>query len=372
MLENLKLGAIEGASALIVILALIISAVAILVIVIVNGMKLVKERRDALEDKAEDEFFAEYGITGEEMRLNQQLADMRDKLSNKRRFKKELLEEQRVIVVRETVAEQPAEDQPAVEEPVVDEVQEPAPQPVEEVVPEPAAEPVPEPVIEAAPQPEAIAPDEPIEEPKKAVAPKKAPKKKDDWSKYEGEFEGVYYDPEDACYYEGSAPPELAKKLAAKQKEFEAKAKKDKKEVIVKKIIPPFLALKTPKNPRQTPKKVDGFDEAVIYGKYVIEHVDKEDGTQEYFYTLYNPSGNSIYESSNYCELEYCKRAIVRFKSHVLIGEFTINAADLKFFFELKRKTYVHKGLPQDTYEAANALIAEVRNYAQTDIIREQ
>ncbi len=366
MLENLKLGAIEGASALIVILALIISAAAILAILIVNGMKLVKERRDAQEDKAENEFFAEYGITGEEMRLNQQLADMRDKLSDKRRFKKELLEAQRTVVVRETVEEHPVAEEAPVEESVAEAAQEPVQEPVAKVAPEP----VPEPVAEAPQQPE---PAEPVaEETKKAVTPKKAPKKKDDWSKYEGEFEGVYYDPEDACYYEGSAPPELAKKLAAKQKEFEAKAKKDKKEVIVKKIVPPFLALKTPKNPRQTPKKVDGFDESVIYGKYVVEHVDKEDGAHEYFYTLYNPSGKAIYESSNYCELEYCKRAIVRFKSHVLIGEFTINAADLKFFFELKRKTYIHKGLPQDNYEAANALINEVRSYAQTDIVREQ
>ncbi|MDE6302755.1 MAG: hypothetical protein K2M36_04115, partial [Clostridia bacterium] len=196
--------------------------------------------------------------------------------------------------------------------------------------------------------------------------------KEDDWSKYDGEYEGVYYDPEDACYYEGTPSPEIAEKLAQKQKELEEEAKNNRVEVIVKKIAPPFLPLKTPKNERKTPESVEGFDLAIIYGKYVVEHLDKEDGTQEWFYTLYNPSGEAIYLSNNYSEREYCIRAIPRFQTHVLVGEFHIEMADEKFHFELSRKTYVHKGELQNTFEEANAVIAQIKSYAQTDIIREQ
>ena len=220
--------------------------------------------------------------------------------------------------------------------------------------------------------------EEPVqEEPKKQgvekpAAKKVVKKKPDDWSKYDGTYEGYYYDPEDACYYEGTPSPALAKKLAAKEAELEAlNANKDKK-VVIKKVAPPFAALKTPKNKRNAPKSVAGFDESVIYGKYVIEHVDKEDGTQEWFYTLYDASGNNIYESSNYSTQEYCERAINRFKSHAIIGTYTIEAADGKFFFVLKRKTYVHKGSPQNTFEAANNHMREIKNFAQTDIVRVQ
>ncbi|UKI21322.1 MAG: hypothetical protein L6V83_07245 [Christensenella sp.] len=192
-------------------------------------------------------------------------------------------------------------------EPAIEKVEEPAP--VEEPVQEPVAEEIkeepkeevkPEPVeaVNEGTKPEAV---EPVkeEEPKKQgvaqpAAKKVVKKKPDDWSKYDGTYEGYYYDPEDACYYEGTPSPALAKKLAAKEAELEAlNANKDKK-VIIKKIAPPFAALKTPKNARKAPQKVAGFDESVIYGKYIIEHVDKEDGTQEYFSTLYDASGNDI------------------------------------------------------------------------------
>lgn len=255
--------------------------------------------------------------------------------------------------------------------PVEEVKEEPAPEPIPEPVSEPVAEPVQEPVPE--PTPEPVAEEEPKKQGVAQPAAKKVVKKKpDDWSKYDGTYEGYYYDPEDACYYEGTPSPTLAKKLAAKEAEIEAlNANKDKK-VIIKKVAPPFAALKTPKNARKEPQKVAGFDESVIYGKYIIEHVDKEDGTQEYFYTLYDASGNDIYESSNYTTKEYCERAINRFKSHALIGTFTIEAADGKFFFVLKRKTYVHKGAPQNTFEDANARMKEIKSFAQTDIIREQ
>ncbi len=413
-IENFTFGALEGVAALIVVIAVALAAVAILVVVILNGIKSLKEHKDDLEDRQEDEFFAEYGITGEEMRLNQQIADMKDRLRSKRRLKGELDSEKQVVIVRESAPEQAPAPVP---EPVVVPVQETAPEPVreeppvqetvsepvlesvkEEPISEPAPEPVPEPIIEPVSEPvvesepvkeldpapvvEPVAVEEkkpePVEVAEEPAKPKKAakkvtPKKKpDDWSRYDGDYEGVYYDPEDACYYEGEPSPEVAAKLAAKRAELDAAAKKNKKEVIVKKVSAPFLSLKTPKHERKTPEKVKGFDEAIIYGKYVIEHDKDAEGNEEYYYTLYDPSGNTLYESSNYRSLEYCKRAIARFKTHVMVGEYSIDAENGKFFFVITRKTYVHAGAPQKNYDEAFKLVGQVKNYGMTDIIREQ
>lgn len=387
-MENLKLGPLEGYSALIVIIVLVLALAALVAVLVVSIIKALKERKDSKEDKAENEFYSEYGVNAEEMRLNQKLArlrgEVRDAMRGKKRAKTEetAQEDPPAVPVEEVKGQEPVEEEKPVAEPIAQEpVQEPAPveevkeEPAPEPIPEPVSEPVAEPVQEPVPEPtpEPVAEEEPKKQGVAQPAAKKVVKKKpDDWSKYDGTYEGYYYDPEDACYYEGTPSPALAKKLAAKEAELEAlNANKDKK-VIIKKVAPPFAALKTPKNARKEPQKVAGFDESVIYGKYIIEHVDKEDGTQEYFYTLYDASGNDIYESSNYTTKEYCERAINRFKSHALIGTFTIEAADGKFFFVLKRKTYVHKGAPQNTFEDANARMKEIKSYAQTDIIREQ
>lgn len=416
-MQDFKLGPLDGAAALIVIVVAIVAALALVAVFVVNIVKAVKERNDKKEDQAENEFFAEYGVTGEELRLNQKIAQKRQELLGLLRKKKvktaktaepipePVVQDEPVVteepteepvqepvpepVVQEEVKEEPAPvEEPVKEEPVKEEVkvepvQEPVVEPVKEEpikeepkvepVQEPAQEPIPEPVVQEEVKQEPV----PVEEPKKQgvakpAAKKVVKKKTDDWSKYDGTYEGYYYDPEDACYYEGTPSAALAKKLAAKEAELEAlNANKDKK-VVIKKVAPPFAALKTPKNKRQAPKPVAGFDEAVIYGKYVIEHVDKEDGTQEWFYTLYDASGNNIYESSNYTTQAYCERAINRFKSHAIIGTYTIEAADGKFFFVLKRKTYVHKGSPQNTFEEANSHMREIKNFAQTDIVRVQ
>lgn len=387
-MENLKLGPLEGYSALIVIIVLVLALAALVAVLVVSIIKALKERKDQKEDKAENEFYSEYGVNAEEMRLNQKLArlrgEVRDAMRGKKRAKTEetAQEDSPAVPVEEVKGQEPVEEEKPVAEPIAQEpVQEPAPveevkeEPAPEPIPEPVSEPVAEPVQEPVPEPtpEPVAEEEPKKQGVAQPAAKKVVKKKpDDWSKYDGTYEGYYYDPEDACYYEGTPSPALAKKLAAKEAELESlNANKDKK-VIIKKVAPPFAALKTPKNARKEPQKVAGFDESVIYGKYIIEHVDKEDGTQEYFYTLYDASGNDIYESSNYTTKEYCERAINRFKSHALIGTFTIEAADGKFFFVLKRKTYVHKGAPQNTFEDANARMKEIKSFAQTDIIREQ
>lgn len=384
-MENLKLGPIEGYNALVVIIVLVLALVALVAVLVVSILKAVKEKNDAKEDEAENEFYAEYGITGEELRLNQKITKMRNILKTGNGKVKtsaveeapatEPIAEEPIQEVAADVAEEPIKEEtaPIVEEPVIEEPikEEPVQEEVKPVVEEPVKEepikeepaPVEEPVVEEEPKKKGVA---------KPNAKKVVKKKADDWSKYDGTYEGYYYDPEDACYYEGTPSPALAKKLAAKEAELEAlNANKDKK-VVIKKVAPPFAALKTPKNVRKAPAKVEGFDESVIYGKYIIEHVDKEDGTQEYFYTLYDASGNNIYESSNYSTKEYCERAINRFKSHAIIGTYTIEAADGKFFFVLKRKTYVHKGSPQNTFDEANAHMKNIKNFAQTDIVREQ
>ena len=383
MIENLKLGPLDGFNALIVIVFLVIALVALIAVLVTCILKAIKEKNDEKEDKAENEFYSEYGVTGEELRLNQKLARLRNQVKEAMRGNKgknvaesdvnEQPVEEPVVeqapIVEDTPVEQVAADETVEPEKAEEPVVEPAP--VEEVKEEPVKE---EPVKEESipePVPEKV--EEPVKTGVDKPTTKKVVKKKpDDWSKYDGTYEGYYYDPEDACYYEGTPSPALAKKLAAKEAELEAlNANKDKK-VVIKKVAPPFAALKTPKNVRKTPEKVAGFDESVIYGKYVIEHVDKEDGTQEYFYTLYDANGNNIYESSNYTTKEFCERAINRFKSHAIIGTYTIEAADGKFFFVLKRKTYVHKGSPQNTFEEANARMREIKNFAQTDIVREQ
>lgn len=413
-MQDFKLGPLDGAAALIVIVVAIVAALALVAVFVVNIVKAVKERNDKKEDQAENEFFAEYGVTGEELRLNQKIAQKRQELLGLLRKKKvktaktaepipePVVQDEPVVteepiaeepvqepvpepVVQEEVKEEPApveesvKEEPVKEEVKVEPVQEPVVEPVKEeaIKEEPKVEPVQEPIPEPVVQEEVKQEPAPVEEPKKQgvakpAAKKVVKKKPDDWSKYDGTYEGYYYDPEDACYYEGTPSAALAKKLAAKEAELEAlNANKDKK-VVIKKVAPPFAALKTPKNKRQAPKPVAGFDEAVIYGKYVIEHVDKEDGTQEWFYTLYDASGNNIYESSNYTTQAYCERAINRFKSHAIIGTYTIEAADGKFFFVLKRKTYVHKGSPQNTFEEANSHMREIKNFAQTDIVRVQ
>ncbi len=411
-MDTFKLGALDGLAAIITLVALIVAAVLVLLVVVINAIKLIKEHKDEKEDAEEDKFFEEYGITGDELFLNHKLATMREELRLKHPPKKvepkkeevnqPQKEEDKPVEPAKPVEEVKPVEQPKKEEvkPVVEEKKpEPAkpiepPKPVEEKKPEPPqpvqpAKPVepPKPVEEKKPEPPKPAPQpKTVEEEKKeevkqekqgvvppAAAKKVAPKKPDDWSKYDGEFEGYYYDPEDACYYEGEPSPELAKKLAKKQAEIDAENAKNDKKVIIKKVAPPFVALKTPKNARKVPKKVTkGFDEAVIYGQYVIEHKDMPDGNKEYWYTLYDPNGKSVYESSNYTQLEYVNRAINRLKSHAIIGSYTIEAEGGKFFFVLKRKTYVHKGMPLATFDQANDNMRQFKSFVQTNVIREQ
>ncbi len=444
-IDNFKFGTLIGKPALVTVVVMAVAAFCLVVAMIICIVKAVKERKDAKEDMIEDEFFKQYGITGEEMRLNQKLAEMREQLRGKNPG-----EEVRVVYVNkqeeapeqvsapETVVEEPiaeeapeevvaepeptpepeiiAESEPAPEpekepesEPVAEPepesepepVKEPEPVPEPEPAPEPEKEPEPEPAPEpeTEPEPEPVAEPEPALEPEPVKEPEPAPvpepikeeekkpepvpvKKPDDWSKYDGEYEGCYYDPEDGDYYRGEAPEELREKLAAKKAEWDAAqaAKRKGQPVVVKRIAPPFLPLDTAKNKRKKPNKyTNGFDEAVIYGQYVIEHKKLENGGEEYYYTLYSPTGEALFESQNYSTLEYAKRGINSFKSHITLilssknsMYYTVSAKGGKFFFVYTRKSFIYEGVPNSDFDKADNAAKQVQKYYGTDIIREQ
>lgn len=354
------MGIFSGATGVILIVAIVIAAILVLAVIIVSALRGKKEKDEAAE--AQYDFWSEYGVKPiADEAAAQQPAE--DPAPIAEEIKQEPVPERlsaQIIEEPEEIKQEPA--------PVIEEI---VPEPVvEEIKEEAAAEEVKEEPV-AAPQPQPEPQPEPVEEPKKGVekpdAPKKKVKKPEDWSKYDGDYEGYYYDPEDACYYEGKASASLQKKIDAKRKELDEANAKAGKKVVIKKIAPPFATLKTPKHPRNTPAKVDGFDESVIYGKYVIEHVGKE-----FFYTLYSNKEIVLYESGNYSTLEYCQRAIVRFKTHCLVGTYTIEEKDGRFSFVIKRKSYTHRGAEHDNFDAAEKNMNDVKYFAQTDIVRIQ
>lgn len=125
--------------------------------------------------------------------------------------------------------------------------------------------------------------------------------------------------------------------------------------------------LPTPKRVRKAPKSEDGFDESVIYGKYVIEHEG-----EEYFYTLYNPTDRAVFLSGNYSSLEACKNAIERFKAHARAGSTVLETKNGKFRFVLKCNIYEYRSGEYSSADDAGKDLNDVKYFAQTDIIREQ
>ena len=88
MIENLKLGPLDGFNALIVIVFLAIALVVLIAVLFTCILKAIKEKNDEKEDKAENEFYSEYGVTGEELRLNQKLARLRNQVKEAMRGNK--------------------------------------------------------------------------------------------------------------------------------------------------------------------------------------------------------------------------------------------------------------------------------------------
>lgn len=180
-----------------------------------------------------------------------------------------------------------------------------------------------------------------------------------DWSNYDGEYDGYYYDPIDACYYEGK-PPVYVQKMYLPPVE-----------TIVRKIKSPAAPLSDKPLAKRAPikkKEGGGLDIAIIYGQYVIEH--NEEG--EYFFTLYDNKDNLLYESFNYANEQYCRDAVKRFKKHVLAGAFSVEGEQGSYHFVLVRKINTYLGPKKETRTEAETSIKQLKYYAQTDVVRAQ
>lgn len=180
-----------------------------------------------------------------------------------------------------------------------------------------------------------------------------------DWTNYDGEYDGYYYDPIDACYYEGN-PPVYVQKMYLPPVE-----------TIVRKIKSPAAPLSDKPIAKRAPikkKEGGGLDIAIIYGQYVIEH--NEEG--EYFFTLYDNKDNLLYESFNYANEQYCRDAVKRFKKHVLVGAFSVEGDQGSYHFVLVRKINTYLGPKKETRTEAETSIKQLKYYAQTDVVRAQ
>ena len=113
-MSDFKLGPIDGAAALIVLVVAILAAVCLVAVLIVSIIKAIKERNDQKEDQAENEFFAEYGVTGEELRLNQKIAQKRKELFELMRKKVRKVKDEPVV---EEVKDEPVEENASAVEP---------------------------------------------------------------------------------------------------------------------------------------------------------------------------------------------------------------------------------------------------------------
>jgi hypothetical protein len=180
-----------------------------------------------------------------------------------------------------------------------------------------------------------------------------------DWSNYDGEYEGYYYDPIDVCYYEGNPPVYVQKMYLPPAPD-----------PIIRKIKSPAAPLENkPKAKRAAlaAPKQGTLDIAAIYGQYVIEHEGNE-----YFFTLYSNKGEVLFESFNYANEQFCRDAVKRFKKHVLAGAFSVEGETGKFRFVLVRKLNTYYGPEKETRTDAEGSISTLKYFAQTDVVRAQ
>ena len=259
----------------------------------------------------------------------------------------------------ELPSEEPAET-PA---PVLEE----APAPVLEEAPAPAPTEAPAPVLEEAPAPAPTAEPAPAPAPVSAVPSEENPiaadtlpidQRQGDWSNYDGEYDGYYYDPIDVCYYEGKAPVYVQKMYLPPV------------ERVVRKIKNPAAPLteKAKETRVGIKRKTTGLDMSDIYGQYIIEH----NAEGEYYFTLYSNKEVTLYESHNYANEQFCRDAIKRFKKHVIAGTFDIVGKDGVFNYVLTRKLNTYTGPNKTSREDAEASRKGTKYFAQTDVVRVQ
>lgn len=259
----------------------------------------------------------------------------------------------------ETVEEIPAEEEPEIEEiaeepesQTAEQTQPLTPPPETENTPAESETPAAEP---AAPAPAVIDPKNLSEDDPIAADSVPLDQRQGDWSNYDGEYDDYYYDPIDACYYEGKPPVYVQKMYLPPAPD-----------PIIKKIANPAAPDMT--KPRAARKEVDARNKDIvsaIYGQYIIENEG-----DEYFFTLYSNKGETLFESFNYASEEFCKNAVKRFKKHVLAGAFSVEEKDGKFHFVLTRKINTYYGPDKATRVEAEKSIEDVKYYAVTDIIR--
>lgn len=258
--------------------------------------------------------------------------------------------------------DEPVQEEAPAEEPVQAPVLEEAPAPVLEEAPAPApAEVAPAPVADApvaeapAPAPADLKPDE-----DNPIAADSLPvdQRQGDWSNYDGEYDGYYYDPIDVCYYEGKAPVYVQKMYLPPV------------ERVVRVIKSPAAPITNkPKEVRTGIKRTStGLDMSDIFGQYIIEH----NQAGEYYFTLYSNKEVTLYESHNYSSEQYCRDAIKRFKKHVIAGTFDVVGKDGVFNYVLTRKVNTYTGPDKNSREEALTLMKGTKYYAQTDIVKVQ
>lgn len=175
-----------------------------------------------------------------------------------------------------------------------------------------------------------------------------------DWSNYEGEFAGYYYDPLEGCYFPGKAPVYVQKTYLPVPPP-----------PVVKKVMPPSAPILSKPKAARAPLSAKPDIASAIYGQYVI-------GTQgeEAYFTLYSNKGALLYASENYLTREYCVAAIKRFKKHVLVGAFSVEGEDGAYHYKLVRNLNTYIGPDKATRAEAEECLKQLKYYAQTDVVR--
>ena len=106
LLENLHIASLHGVAALAMIVIIAVLAALLFSVFIVLIVRAIKEKHDDQEAKEENEFYKQYGINAEEMRLNLRLSRLRARIS---KTKKEAGGEPVGIIKHEEPVEEPAE-----------------------------------------------------------------------------------------------------------------------------------------------------------------------------------------------------------------------------------------------------------------------
>ena len=176
-----------------------------------------------------------------------------------------------------------------------------------------------------------------------------------DWRNYDGEYPGFYYDPFEGTYFKGKAPVYVQRTYLPAPPP-----------PIVKRVMPACAPITSkPKAQRAPLEQKDGFGVAKIYGQYVIGNEG-----DEYYFTLYSNKGDLLYASDNYASKQFCIDAVKRFKKHVIAGSFSIEGEAGDYHYKLIRNLCTYIGPSKAVRVDAEKNMADLKYYAQTDVVR--